>query len=120
MSCALFGLGDKDIENIIAVLKKESSIEQAIIFGSRVKGNFKRGSDVDIVLKGRGVTEEIASHISFALNEESPLPYKFDVLTYDTIDNPQLLDHIQRVGQIIYRRNKSDGHLHLRSSRKES
>ena len=116
----MIGLRDEDIENIIAVLKKKSAIEQAIIFGSWVKGNCKIGSGVDIALKGRGVNDVIASQISFELNDESPMPYKFDILSYDTIDNPHLLDQIRRVGKIIYRRDKSDGHLPLRSSRKES
>jgi hypothetical protein len=32
------------------------------------------------------------------LNEETLLPYKFDVLDYDKIDNRQLKEHITRAG----------------------
>lgn len=95
-----FGLKDGDIETIIAVLKKYSQVEQALIFGSRAKGNYKPGSDVDIVLKGD--VYDITTEISFSLNEESILPYKFDVLDYNSISNENLIDHINRVGIVFY------------------
>jgi len=98
----LFGLTEDDLKNIVAVLKKEKAIEQAVIFGSRSKGNYKNGSDVDIALKGKQLTDKIISHISFVLNQETLMPYKFDVLNYHTITNKDLTDHIDRVGEIFY------------------
>jgi predicted nucleotidyltransferase len=97
------GLKDGDLETIIAVLKKYPRIEQAIIFGSRAKGDHKHGSDVDMVLKGN--VEDIAPEISYSLNEDSLLPYKFDVLDYNSISNQNLIDHINRVGIIFYEKN---------------
>jgi len=101
----MFGLRDEDIESIVVVLKKEQAIEQGVIFGSRVKGNYNNGSDVDIALKGAAVTDEIASHVSYALNEETLMPYKFDVLNFNTIDNADLLDQIRQEGKNIYQRS---------------
>jgi predicted nucleotidyltransferase len=43
-----FGLLDRDMEAIAAVLSQEPRVEKAIIFGSRAKGNFRNGSDVDL------------------------------------------------------------------------
>ena len=97
-----FGLKNGDIETIIAVLKKYPQIEQGIIFGSRAKGDYKQGSDVDLVLKGN--VQEIATQIGFSLNEDSLLPYKFDVLDYNSISNKNLIDHINRVGIIFYKK----------------
>jgi len=74
------GLKDGNIETIISVLKKYPGIEQALIFGSRAKGDNKPGSDVDMVLKGN--VQDTASEISFSLNEDNLLPYRFDVLDY--------------------------------------
>ena len=99
-----FGLKDGDIEIIISILKKYIQIEQALIFGSRAKGNYKPGSDVDIVLKG--CVHEVITDISFSLNEDSLLPYKFDVLDYDSISNQNLIDHINRVGIVFYEKGK--------------
>lgn len=104
-----FGLKDGDIEIIISILKKYPRIEQALIFGSRAKGNYKPGSDVDIVLKGN--VNDIATEIGFSLNEDSLLPYKFDVLDYNSISNKNLIDHINRVGIVFYERKEHSGIL---------
>lgn len=97
-----FGLREKDIDDVIAVLRKEKAIERAVLFGSRAKGDFKNGSDVDIALQGNGVTDSLTAHVASVLNDETSMPYKFDVLNFNTIDNPDLIDHIQRVGVVFY------------------
>lgn len=86
---------------IIDVLKAYPLIEEAIIFGSRAKGTQKPGSDVDIALKGPGV-EFLTAQVSGILNEETPLPYTFDVVAFDTLENKALKEHIQRVGISFY------------------
>ena len=78
------------------------NVKEAIIFGSRAKGNFKNGSDVDIALKGENINLEIVSNISYRLNEETVLPYKFDVLDYQSINNSKLTEHINRIGISVY------------------
>jgi predicted nucleotidyltransferase len=70
MDHKLFGLRKSDIQNIISVLQSEKTVEEAIIFGSRAKGNYKEGSDVDIALKGKNLSLQLIGHISFLLNEE--------------------------------------------------
>lgn len=95
-----FGLKDSDLKTIIKILENYPQIEQALIFGSRAKGNFKPGSDVDIVLKGN--VEDIITDIGFLLNEDSILPYKFDILDYSSISSTSLIDHIKRNGIVFY------------------
>jgi predicted nucleotidyltransferase len=97
-----FGLRDKDLQTVIAILQQHPDVEQALIFGSRAKGNYKPGSDVDIALKGATLDHKIVSHISSILNEETQMPYKFDVLNYDAISNKDLTEHIDRVGIVFY------------------
>lgn len=98
-----FGLKSLDIEIIRLILEKEPQIDQALIFGSRAKGNYKPGSDVDIALKGKNLTERTVTHVHFCLNEDTPLPYKFDVINYHTIKEPALVEHIDRVGIVFYK-----------------
>ncbi len=98
------GLLDTDMEAIVSVLSRQPKVNEAIIFGSRAKGNFKNGSDVDIALKGKDLDFDTISRISYSLNEETNMPYKFDVLNYHIIDEPALIDHIDRVGIEFYRR----------------
>ncbi len=98
----MFGLKDADISTIQSVLQQFPEVQSALIFGSRAKGNYRRGSDVDIAVKGEALSYRIILSITAELNEETLLPYHFDVLNYHTIDNQNLVDHIDRVGKIFY------------------
>lgn len=97
-----FGLNEQDMDTLKSILSGFSQVNEALIFGSRAKGNFRNGSDVDIALKGLKLNLDIVSQISYALNEETSMPYKFDILNYHTISNKELIDHINRVGISIY------------------
>jgi len=101
-----FGLLDADVETIVNVLSNHPKVENAYIFGSRAKGNFKNGSDVDLAVKGSNLDFDTISQISYFLNEETNMPYKFDVLNYHSITEPDLLVHIDRVGIEVYKRMK--------------
>lgn len=92
------GLRQNDIQIIVSVLQHHPEVTEVYLFGSRAKGNFRTGSDVDLALKGDKLTAEIVSSISYQLNEETTLPYKFDVLNYHTISNKNLKEHIDRIG----------------------
>lgn len=99
-----YGLSEKELEYIRKYLSNFQEIEKAILFGSRAKGNFKKGSDIDIALIGNKVTLDTITSVNFYLNEESPMVYYFDVLSYETIDVQELKEHIDRVGVEIYSR----------------
>ena len=92
-----FGISENSYKLILSVLKNSPEVECSIIFGSRAKGNFKHGSDIDIALKGDKITPKTAMDISSTLNERISVPYSFDVIAYDFIDNTDLKEHIDRV-----------------------
>ncbi len=92
------GLSDKDMMLIRQAIQMLPEIEQVILFGSRAKGTYKKGSDVDLAIKGRAVNYDTALHLARILNEEMPLPYFFDVVNYHSITETLLLQHIDRVG----------------------
>jgi len=102
----MFGLRDSDILDIIQVLEKFPEVESARIFGSRAKGNYRNGSDVDLAVFGNNIPFERIIHISSVLNEETVMPYYFDVLDYYSIENADLVRHIDRIGKIIYSKEK--------------
>jgi len=95
------GLTQTDIKRITAAIKQFPEIEDAVIFGSRAKGTHKKASDVDLAIKGRAVTSETINRLNFLLNEELPLPYFFDVVHYESLENQLLVEHIDRVGKSI-------------------
>jgi len=93
-----YGLRDSDIVHIIDAIQQFPEIAEVILFGSRAKGNYKKGSDVDLAIKGDRLTYEITARLADCLNEEKPLPYFFDVVHYEAIAEPKLKEHIDRVG----------------------
>jgi len=97
-----FGLRQQDLDEIIHILQKFPVAEEAVIFGSRAKGTFKKGSDIDIAVKGKRINHAVVAALSFLLNEESATPYFFDIIHFDAISEKELLEHVERVGQSIY------------------
>lgn len=97
------GLTESHISQMIKILAKYSFVEEAILFGSRAKGNFQPGSDVDISLKGKNLS---INHLISILNDldDSDLPFTFDINLYCHIREPALIDHIDRVGITLFRK----------------
>ena len=100
------GLSERDIENIVRASRELPEIEDVILFGSRAKKTHKKASDVDLAVKGKKISDKTVKRLSSKLNEEFPLPYFIDIVRYDTIKNRDLIDHIDRVGEIIYSRDE--------------
>lgn len=97
-----FGLSEKTTNILTEFFQKFPEIEEVKIYGSRAKGNYKKGSDIDFALFG-DINFRLLSKISGKL-DELPTPYKFDVTDYNTITNENLKDHIDRIGKIFYKR----------------
>ena len=97
-----YGLSDRTLNTLYSIFQKYPDIKQAVIYGSRAKGNFKKGSDIDLSLK----TNETFSHRDLANIaddfDESDMPYFVDVSVYDNLSNKDLKDHIDRVGKVLY------------------
>ena len=102
MSRNRYGLTPKDMREIKQVFARFSMVDEVIIFGSRAKGTHQLGSDVDLALKGK-IDSSTVAQISDLLNEESTMPYTFDLVVYDTIVSKNLKEHIDRVGAVLYR-----------------
>jgi len=94
------GLSNEQIEMIVGLIQK-SGAARAVVFGSRAKGNWRDNSDVDIAVFGSGVN---IGRLHMQL-DELPMPYKFDVIGYESITHPPLRDHIDRMGVDIYVKN---------------
>ena len=94
-----FGLDDEIIDKLNNIFKNHN-IQKVIIFGSRVKGNYKPYSDIDLAFIGDidfDTKLEILEKIDDLL-----LPYKVDFIDFDKIKNINLKNHIKRVGKVFY------------------
>ena len=79
-----FGLTDRQVSQIREILAQCPAITQAVVFGSRAMGNFRDTSDMDIALKG-DINLSVLAHVKYTLEEETCLPYFFDVIGYYAI-----------------------------------
>ena len=98
-----YGLGEHTINAIQSVFQHYPAIKKAILYGSRAKGNYRNGSDIDLTLVG----EDLDLSTQFKIENELDdllLPYKIDLSLLYKIENPDLIDHISRVGKVFYKK----------------
>lgn len=101
-----YGLTDKEWKGLLDVFAANGCIEQAILYGSRAKGNFKPFSDIDITLMGKDLSRKDLIRLSLAI-DDLLLPYQVDLSLYHALGNKDLIDHINRRGVVVYKRKKS-------------
>ncbi len=99
----MWGLSEKSIEEIRGILASIPAIEEAVIYGSRSRGDYKAASDIDLALTGRDLTFRDVALLDDRLSA-SYQPYFFDTSILAEITNPDLLENIRRNGQVFYRR----------------
>lgn len=102
-----FGLPDTTLKAIRTILSAFPMVERAVLYGSRAKGNFRPGSDIDLTLMGAELDLDLLGRIAGRL-EESSIPYKVDLSLWDQLDHSALREHIERVGLVFYERNRQD------------
>lgn len=96
------GLSRDELAKICAVLETVTSVDKAVLFGSRAMGTARPHSDIDIMLFGDGLKLVDIMQIS-SLLEETTLPYQFDLIHYAT-KNSALIKHVQHYGIVIFQR----------------
>jgi predicted nucleotidyltransferase len=97
-----FGLKSETIQQICGVLAQHSQVEQAILYGSRAKGNYKNGSDIDLTLVGGAdLTTQVLRQIMDEL-DDLLLPYTIDLAILRDISDAAVVAHIDRVGAVFY------------------
>jgi uncharacterized protein len=100
-----FGLHEKFIAEIVSVFRKFPQVAEVILYGSRAKGTYKNGSDIDLTLKGNDISLSILNKISQDLDDLNS-PYTFDISVFDHIENRDLTQHIERAGILFYSKEK--------------
>lgn len=102
-----YGLGNEVLRDITDVFAKSLKVERALLFGSRAKGNYKPGSDLDIAIEAGNFSYGDLIRLGADL-DDLDLLYTIDLLYIPFIEDPALLDHIRRVGIPIYTRTPAD------------
>lgn len=98
------GLDFETQKKMIHIFEKYQQIDKVILYGSRAKGSYRPGSDIDLTV----VSSQLSLSELFQIENEIDdllLPYKIDLSIFQQIDNPGLIDHIHRVGLPFYDRS---------------
>ena len=72
-------------------MRPPPEVEKAVLYGSRAKGTYRPGSDIDLTLCGGELNHTLLTQI---VN-------KLDDLLLPSLTYPALLDHIRRVGVVL-------------------
>ncbi|MBW6479199.1 MAG: DNA-deoxyinosine glycosylase [Bacteroidales bacterium] len=96
-----FGLPAETIRNITGIIAANPSVEKIVLFGSRAKGNAVPGSDIDLAVTGTSLV--LNDFLDFSLQvDRLEIPQKADIIDYRKISDDALIDHIKRVGIVLY------------------
>lgn len=105
-----YGILESDISQIVSVMQQNRNISKVILFGSRAKGTFHNGSDIDLALFGDSLGLNDILDLTIEI-EKLNLPYMFDLIIYNRIKEATLLDHINRMGANLYERVDEMNHM---------
>ena len=98
-----YGLTDNQISGILEILKENNKLQKIVLYGSRVKGNFSPGSDIDLALTGDSL--DFNDIVDYKVRLDNlPILNKIDLVIYNQIQEPALIEHIKRIGRAIYQR----------------
>lgn len=103
----IHGLTEKEELALCKLFARYEEVEEVILYGSRAKGNYKAFSDIDITLVGPRLTRSIIHQIATEI-DDLLLPYQCDLSIFHQLTNPELKEHIKRVGIPFFRR-KDEG-----------
>jgi len=100
----LLGLSLLTLDKLCTVFQKHDAIESVFIYGSRAKGNYKVGSDIDLTIKGAVMPFSELMQIEDEI-DDLYLPYMVDLSQYKQLKNIDLIEHIDRVAVSVYEKN---------------
>lgn len=98
---AEFGLSARALALLRSLFAAQPLIRRAIVYGSRAKGNYRPGSDLDITLDAPDLGFDAYLRLCTAA-DELMLPWQIDLSLLSQIENPELLEHIGRVGKPLW------------------
>ncbi|MDE0682850.1 MAG: nucleotidyltransferase domain-containing protein [Candidatus Poribacteria bacterium] len=99
-----YGLSARTLQKIRDVLVRYPQVEEAVLYGSRARGDYKNGSDIDLTLRGNvELTHTILSQIANDLDDQL-LPYSVDLSIFKNIRNSEMIEQVEQVGVALYKK----------------
>lgn len=102
----MYGLSERSYKELMDILSSVPEIDEAIIYGSRARGDYWVASDIDLSLKGPALTRRSLRQLNDKLYD-SHIPYFFDTHIYSEIKDPHFKASIDRDGKVLFQRNSN-------------
>lgn len=93
--------GKINISTIQEIFQSFSDVKKVHLFGSRAKGNYRFGSDIDLAVMNKRIPAEVLSKLQGKF-EDNSLPYKVDEVDFISLKKTELIDYIERVGTFFF------------------
>lgn len=101
-----YGLRDNELEGIEQVSARHKKVEQALLYGSRARGDYRENSDIDISLRGEAIDFSELLDIGSEL-DDLLLPYKIDLSVFDKIEDEDFRANVERDALLFYQRKQA-------------
>lgn len=72
-------------------------VHKVILYGSRARGDYRQGSDIDIAIDAPFMTNSEFSHVWNAV-DDLPIVYTFDIIHLQELKNEHLISAIRKDG----------------------
>ena len=96
-----FGLKEATIQKMCGVFAAHPQVDEAVLYGSRAKGTYRNGSDIDLTLRGPDLDMTVLYRLLQEI-DDLMMPYTVDLSISDHIRDSDLVEHVQRVGVTFY------------------
>jgi predicted nucleotidyltransferase len=98
-----FGINELSINILKNIFSKYENIKEVNLYGSRAKGNHHDRSDVDLVICNSNIDRQLLGNLILEINN-SNFPYMVDIQVFENLKNEKLIEHINRVGKVFYKK----------------
>lgn len=98
----MYGLSDITTSDLQQVFAKYDNVREVVIFGSRAKGNYREGSDIDLAVIADNLTYNQLMDMMLEIDDLGLL-YKVDLIDYNKNKDNPIGEHIRRVGKTFYK-----------------
>jgi uncharacterized protein len=104
-----FGLSARLHDDFDRVFAQYPEIRRVLIFGSRAKGTFRDGSDIDLAVFAPEMNGSRFARLWSDI-DDLPIVFKVDLLHWDRLANDRLKQKIPAEGQIFYPKDPAPPH----------
>lgn len=97
-----FGLPERTVNELLEYFKSKPGVEKVVVYGSRAKGNFRNGSDIDFAI---WTDDKSAYELRIEAElDDLETPYMFDVTDYKNLSHEGMKNSIDRDGVLFYQK----------------